>query len=67
MSGSNSAVQPDDLLPEDVWHHDIHVGSVGAPVSKDTSDDFDPDDELQPVTSPLVIAMLGFDPKDLPE
>ena len=30
-------------------------------------EDFDPDDELLPVTPPDVVAILGFDPLELPD
>lgn len=63
MSGANCKVQPEDMLPNEVWH-DAQWGEAGAPVP-DTwkvHPDPDPDDEELSQTPPDVVAMLGFDP-----
>lgn len=49
-----------------------HFGYYGKPLpdwrkAPDADDDDDPDDEELEVTPPDVVAILGFDPKELPD
>lgn len=64
MSGTTAPADPvdsgDDVLP------DAHWGTATTPLPPVTEDDDpDPDDELLPETPPDVVAMLGFDPRDV--
>lgn len=65
MSGTNCKTDPEDMLPNEVWHG-AAWGKADAPVSVDWKYDPtpDPDDEELAATPPDIIAMLGFDPKD---
>jgi hypothetical protein len=64
---SNAIKDLSQTEADENWMPDIHFGYVGAPRVAPISDedDPDPDDEEMEVSPPSVVAMLGFDPKEL--
>jgi hypothetical protein len=58
--------EADKALPPELWG-DAHWGPVGTPRPHFSTVNVgpDPDDEELETTPPDVVAILGFDPKDL--